>query len=253
VNATESITVIVPARNEERHLAGAVGALLDALKPWFADYEVLIFDDASTDGTGKVADDLAASHPRVAAIHNAQSLCLGGVIRKGIALAKMPYVIYVDGKGATSRETLDGIFSRAGQADLIIPYAVNMSQRCLRRRIVSWVFRALLNGVFGLRLRHYNNSILFRTAQVRHVRVRTDSFAFQPEAIIKMIRGGCTYIEVPFEDRFDIPGRKTKAFDIQNVVGVCRFMARTWWDVYIGGRWSPKASPAAMASREATG
>jgi hypothetical protein len=108
-----------------------------------------------------------------------------------------------------------------------------MHQRPRFRRLLSRLFVALLNTLFGLKLHHYNNSILFRTQQLRSVSVRTNSFGFQPEALIKLLRAGRTYVEVPFEDRYLIDGRRTKAFRFRNVVGVCWFVMATLWDVYI--------------------
>jgi glycosyltransferase involved in cell wall biosynthesis len=229
----DSVTVVVPARDEENHLERAVEEMLPAIERHWETYEVLVFNDGSSDATGEIADRLAARHEHIRAIHNPVSLNLGGVIRKGVTMARMPYAIYIDGKGATSAEALDAIFGKRGQADLVIPYATNMHVRSMSRRIISWVFRNMLNALFGLRVRHFGNSILFRTEQLRRFHIRTNSFGFQPEALIKMIRAGHTYVHVGFEDRFDFDGRKTKAFKWKNIRGTCGFVLRTLWDVYV--------------------
>src|SRR5579875_1810819 len=54
------VSVIVPARNEERNIRRCVTSLLEQD---YANYEVIVVDDGSTDRTGQILDDLAASHP----------------------------------------------------------------------------------------------------------------------------------------------------------------------------------------------
>jgi chlorobactene glucosyltransferase len=57
-------SIIVPARNEERNIRRCVTSLLEQETAAYEQYEVLVVDDASTDGTGRVLQDIARSHPR---------------------------------------------------------------------------------------------------------------------------------------------------------------------------------------------
>ncbi len=236
MTSDSSISVVVTALNEQAHLEQAVVDIVESVQSRFAQYEVLVFNDGSTDGTGRMADQLAARHPAVSAFHNETPHNVGGVTREGFKKARMQYVIQVDGKGATTRESLDRIFSRTGEADVVIPYAVNQHQRPWPRRIVSWVYRNLLNLLFGLRLHYYGIGVLARADLVRQFDIRTDSYSFNAELIIKMIRGGCSYVEVAIEDRFDDTGRCSKAFRWRNIKGVVAFIFRTFWDVHFNRR-----------------
>ena len=227
-----SITIVVPALDEERNLAGAVRTMIDAAERSFDDYEILIFNDGSTDRTGEIADELAAEHEHVFAFHHEQPKCVGGVVREGCRRARMHYLIWVDSKGATSGESLDAIFAKKGQADLVVPYATNTSERSLGRRVVSVTFRTLVNTLFGLKLRYHLHSVMCRTALAKQFTIRTNSYAYQAEALVKMIRSGASYVEVGVRDGYDDEGRCTKAFRPNNVIGVGRFLLRTLWDVY---------------------
>jgi hypothetical protein len=62
--------------------------------------------------------------------------------------------------------------------------------------------------------------------------VRTASYAFQAERVIKLIKSGHSYVQVGVMDRFDQQGRRTKAFHLRNIVGVGAFYIRILRDVH---------------------
>ncbi len=236
----DSITVAVAALDEEGHLDQAVEIVIKAVERSFDSYEIIIFNDGSTDRTGEVADALAARYPHVKAVHHKRPKCVGGVIRRGLARARMKYFIWVDGKGATTEQALDSIFAHRGQADLVVPFPSNQHERSWSRRVISRTLVVLLNVLFRLNLRYYTHLVLCRTVQARQFTVQTSSYAYQAELLIKMIKSGCSYVEVAVEDRYDIDQRRTKAFKPKNVFGVLTFLFRTCRDVYIGRLWRTK-------------
>jgi glycosyltransferase involved in cell wall biosynthesis len=229
----DSITIAVAALNEEAHLQSAVDIVVRAARRHFDDYEIIVYNDGSTDRTGEIADALAEKYPSVTAVHHDHPQCLGGVIRSGLARARGTYFMWVDGKGATTEPALDAIFSHRSEADLVVPYPSNQHERPWSRRVISRAFVLLLNTLFRLRLKYYTHVVLCRTAQARQFTVRTNSYAYQAEALIKMIKSGCSYVHVGVEDRYDQENRRTKAFKLNNVTRVAGFLLRTFWDVYI--------------------
>lgn len=236
---------MLPALNEEVELEGSVRTTVAALRRWFDDFELLLYDDGSTDRTGEIADRLAAEIPGVHAFHHATPRSIGGVLRSGLDRARMRYFMWVDGKGATPRAALDSIFARCGEADLIVPYAANQHERTWLRRLIARGFCAVLNLVFGLDLRQYTHLVLCEAETARRVPIRTNSYAYQAEALIKMIKSGCTYVQVGVEDDFKREAGYSKAFRPRNVLGVAAFFVRVFWDVRVVG-----VSPLSAKSRE---
>lgn len=235
-SAAKSITVVVPALNEEHHLESAVEIIVEAVERWFDEYEIFIYNDGSTDSTGEVAERIAARNGQITAIHHARPQCLGGVIQAGLQRATMTYFMWIDGKGATTAESLNNIFSRCGEADLVVPWPTNQHERPFVRRVISRTFVVLFNTLFRLRLNYYTHPVLCRTEQAQRFTIRTASYAFQVEALIKMIKSGCSYVQVPVKDHFqlqEVGKRKTKAFRWKNVSGTLVCLLRTLWDVYV--------------------
>jgi glycosyltransferase involved in cell wall biosynthesis len=226
-----SLSVIVPALNEEKFLESTVETVLEAAQSHFNQYEIIIFNDGSTDNTGLVADKISKNNKCVKVIHNKKKMCIGGIYKQGIEMAKMDYIILVNGKNDIAVKELEKIFLLKGKADMIIPYALNKKQRPLKRRIVSGLFVALLNLFFDLNLKYYNHYVLHKRKIINSIKINTNSYAFQAEALIKLIKQGCSYKEVGVNDNFsnDI---KTKAFGVRNIFGVANFFFRMSKEVY---------------------
>lgn len=220
-----SITVTIPAFNEAASLEATILTVVEAVKRSFKEYEIIIFNDGSTDRTGKLADALARSQKYVNVVHHRKSVGLGGVFKKGLSLARNHYFIRINGKHDIDAENLEKIFRQRGQADLVIPYQENADQRALFRRVISTVFTVLLNAISGLKLRYYNHYVLHRTEDLRSIDIATDSYAFQAEVLIKLIRLGHSYFEVCVTDNFD-NDNDSKAFSPKNILGVAKFFFR---------------------------
>jgi len=228
-----SISIIVPAFNEEGNLEATINEVVAAVDSEFDEHEIIIIDDCSRDGTRAAADRIASENENVLVVHNETNMGLGWNYKAGVRMARMHYVMLVNGKHDIAAAELRKVFSARGQADVIVPYHTNAAKRSLWRRIVSRSFTTLLNILFGYRLHYYNDSTLHRTSVVRALKLRTNSYAFTAEALIKSLKSGCGYVEVPIQNIYP-KGIKTNAFTARNVRQVASFL---WWmiyDIYIG-------------------
>jgi glycosyltransferase involved in cell wall biosynthesis len=227
-----SISCIISALNEEQHVEAAVRTAAGALQGLFGDWEIILVDDGSTDRTGEVMDRLAAADPRVRVLHNPRNLGLGGAYKRGLAAARKEYVVWVGGDNAESEENLRGALSQVGRADIVIPCLVQRD-RPLLRRWASQTFVALVNALFGLRVRYYNGPVVHRREIVQGIAIGTDSFAYQAEALVKLLRAGHSYVEVEYRSaRFS--GAESKGLRPGNIAAVLATLARLFWWAHFG-------------------
>lgn len=217
-----TVSVIVPALNEENNVGDLVEILRTAVERHFDDYEIIIFNDGSTDRTGEVAEKIAAKNSHVRVVHNESPKCIGNAYKTGMKMARMHYFILINGKNDTTVESLERIFSMKGKYDLVIPYTMNIYERSATRLFFSRLFGWLLNKMFNLDLVYFNHYVLHKRELINSIPIHTDSYAFQAETIIKLIRKGCSYVEIGVMDVFK-EGVKTKAFRLQNIIEVSRF------------------------------
>lgn len=87
------VTVIIPAYNAERYLADAVTS---AVNQTYDNLEVIIVDDASTDNTGALADELAKTDSRIQVIHHRENKRRSGALNTGLEQAKGAYISFLD-------------------------------------------------------------------------------------------------------------------------------------------------------------
>lgn len=231
----KSVSIIIPAYNEEKKLAPTVSFGLEALKRHnIADFEIIIFNDASSDETGEVADELANKYPRIKVIHNLKNMNLGFNFARGVELATKEFVGMIPGDNEMEPESLDNIFRVLGEVDIIIPYIKNPEVRPWGRRFLSSTYVFIINTAFSLKMRYYNGGCYFKTAMVKKVPVSTHGFSYMTEILVKILKSDpdITFIEVPMINRARERGA-TKAFRLKNIVSVFKTFLTLFWEVQI--------------------
>lgn len=230
-----SFTVIVPALNEEDNLRPAVEAILKEIGRLTSTLEVLVYDDASTDGTAAVADALATEDARVVAIHNERRLNIGGIYKDGVARARGEYVFLVPGDNETRVDEIARGLKHLGHADMVVFYVTNPGVRSLARRALSSLYVAAVNALFGTYFRYTNGTNAFRTEVLRRIPIRTNGFSYQTEAVVKAVRSGVDFAQVGMEIQPRLGGT-SKAVTWKNFRSVGEALGRLWWDVAVTDR-----------------
>lgn len=227
----EMISFVVPCYNERENITRTVAEIEAAIKDIGAsEYEILIVDDCSFDGTGDVVIDLAKENQHIKLIRNLQNLGLGGSYKEGVKLAGGTYVILVPGDNAYPREGIARILARVGDSDIVIPYFSNPEARTWQRRLVSRGFTFVINTLFGLDVPYFNGPVLHKLVLLREIEIKTNSFAYQAEALVKLIFRGATYCSVPVKVTERTTGRSS-AFAPKNLYRVAKTVFLLWKEV----------------------
>ena len=236
--AGAEVSFVVTALNEEAHVAATVATIRAAAAGLLKDHEILLVDDGSTDRTGAVMEGLAAADPRLHVIRNPRNLGLGGAYKRGMAAARKDYVMWVSGDNAETAENLRNILRHVGRADIVIPVLVDQRSRPWFRRFTSRLYVRLVNILFGLRIRYYNGAVVHRRELIQGVEITTDSFAYQTEALVRLLRAGHSYLEVPYTSA-TYSGVFSYAMRPKNVLRVCETLLRLFFWVRLGGGHRP--------------
>jgi dolichol-phosphate mannosyltransferase len=201
--------VCVPTYDEAENVGPIVEAILAA-----APVDVLVIDDGSPDGTGALADAIAAREPRVHVLHRARKEGLGKAYLAGFAWAlARPYqlVLEMDADFSHSPRYLPPMLARAAEADLVLGSryvpgggTVNWG---LGRRILSRGGSLYARTILGVPYRDLTGGFKCFRRQVLEgidlASVRCTGYAFQIELTYRAHRRRFRIAEVPivFEDR----------------------------------------------------
>jgi glycosyltransferase involved in cell wall biosynthesis len=219
--ARPSISFIVLALNEEENLRMTVETILRAVtQSQPGDYQIVLVNDGSTDQTGEIMEQLAKANSKIAVVHNQKNLGLGGAYKRGITFAHRDYVMIVAGDNVMPSSDMSLILDRLGEADIVLPYLTNPNLRPLGRRVGSWAFTQMVNLWFGFRVRYYQG-MLPRREMLTKICITTDSYAFPAEVVVKLLKGGCSYVEVGIDNT---PSHRapSRALQPQRLLGVLK-------------------------------
>ena len=205
--------VVMPTYNEAENLVQMVAELmtleLDGL-------ETLIIDDNSPDGTGQIADDLAAQYAnRVHVVHRQGKMGLGTAYITGFRYALdagVDYVIQMDADFSHSPSHLPHLLERIQECDVVIGSRYVREGRVDEkwspwRRFLSWGGNFYARVITGLRIHDTTGGFrCFRRQALLALdldRIRSEGYAFQIEVAYACQRKGLRLCEIPiyFEDR----------------------------------------------------
>lgn len=197
--------VVIPTYNESENLP----LLLPKVLAQDPRVEVLVVDDDSPDGTGKLADALAQDEPRIHVLHRAEKQGLGPAYREGMLRALelgADTVVQMDADFSHPPETLGTMLAEIERHDVV------MGSRYLNGiTVVNWPIERILLSYFGnWYVRRVTGMPItdttggfrcIRRAALERVgleRIRANGYAFQVELNYRLIHSGADVEEIPF-------------------------------------------------------
>lgn len=192
-----SLTVFLPAYNEKENLAAAVRDIAEILKKTITDYEIIIVEDGSTDGTAQLADELAAAIPRVRAAHQPQNRGYGPAVLRGLAEASKEYVFYTDADRQYDYRELAIFWPLARKYDVLAGYRQHRVDP-FTRHVFAWGYAYLLRLFFGFPFRDADCSFkFFRRERIQPIVVDSRSGFVEAELLLKCRIHGLSVKQIP--------------------------------------------------------
>lgn len=192
------LTILIPCKNEEDHIAGTLDTVLAAVHEIGKSYEILVFDDGSSDRTSEVVEAFRKNHPTepITLHRNPKNRGLSRTFVDGAFAGAGKYFRLVCGDNVEPKETIVAVLSRMGEADMVIPYHTHHVGSLLRI-CISRLYTFLVNRFTGYHLRYYNGNPLFRRDHVMRWHPYSFGFGFQADLIARLLDEGATYVEQP--------------------------------------------------------
>lgn len=215
------ITVVMPSLNEEKNLDRAVGNVMAGFKSFGINGEIIVVNDGSSDGTGSLAEGLAKVHPFVKVLHHESPQGIGASFWDGVLNATGDVVVMIPGDGENDAPETLRYLPVMEHVDIVIPFVYNKAVRSWKRRLLSRLYRGIINMTFGLTLNYMNGTVIYRTCILKDITLKSTGFFYQTELLIKSIRKGYLFAEVPYA-LSQRGGGASKATTLKSLIRVAR-------------------------------
>jgi dolichol-phosphate mannosyltransferase len=202
--ATDRLSIVIPAHNEERSIAGTIKALQSALDAAAIPHEIVVVDDHSTDRTVAVVEALRASHPALRAVMNERAPGFGHTVHTGLDAFEGDAVCIVMADGSDDPNDVVAYYGKLTEG-----YECVFGTRFTRKsRVVGYPLHKLaLNRManvfvqilFGLKFNDVTNAFkCYRRHVIDGLRpILSHHFNLTVELPLKSIVRGYSYAVVP--------------------------------------------------------
>ncbi|MBX9695638.1 MAG: glycosyltransferase family 2 protein [Cyanobacteria bacterium] len=193
-----SVSLIIPAYNDEE----TVGRLIDDASALLSevsnDFEIVVCNDGSRDGTLALLESKARVNPHVRVIDHPQNKGFGATIRELYLAGKMDYVFSLPGDYQYAPKEILAMAEGLHTHDFVIGWRVNRNDPP-RRKLQSAVYNLMLRTFYGNRHKDVNSIKLFKREILDRIQLRSQSPFVDAELCIRAERAGFRVVEIPIE------------------------------------------------------
>ena len=197
------VSVVIPALNEE----AAIGTTVKKILELYPEFEVIVVDDGSSDGTSRVAE---AAGARV--IRHPYNIGNGAAVKTGIRSASGDYVVLMDGDGQHAPEDIKQLLAEAARYDMVVGARDPRGQASLGRRIANWCYNRLASyvGKFPVKDLTSGFRVFKRDTVLRFLYLFPNTFSYPTTSTLVYLRSGLTIKYVPIDVKKRIGKSKIK-------------------------------------------
>jgi len=220
-----SLSVVLPAYNEAENIKRTVTEAVSYAERNFNDYEVIVVNDGSTDGTGEIVEELALTNPRIILVNHEKNSGYGAALRSGFDRASLDYLFLMDSDGQFDISDIERLVPFIDTFDIIVGYREKRADPAIRS-LNTWLYHLYVGLLFGLRMKDMDCAFkMFPRRAYEAVKpIKSGGALFSAELIIKWKKKGFSIKEVPvrhFPRKF---GRQTGA----NIRVILRMFRECW-------------------------
>lgn len=191
-----SISAFFPAHNEVDNIGPLTEKTVAALSELVDDFEVLIINDGSSDGTRQLADQLAGRIPQVRAIHHEVNRGYGGAVKTGLASATKDWVFFTDGDGQFDVSEIASLVEHTPDHDAVVGYRIDR-QDPAHRKLFARCWGTLIRFLFGFQVRDLDCAFkLFRRKYFDGVELKAEGAVISVEFFSILTRNGARIKQV---------------------------------------------------------
>ncbi len=223
----QDFAVIVPCFNEE----GIIRETIAELRRVFAgarNWELVVVNDGSSDGSRQILDELAGQFPELEVVHHERNRGYGAALKTGIRRASAEYIVITDADGTYPNERLPELLEIARDADMVVGARTAADvQYPIIRKIPKAFLRRYASWLAGQTIPDINSGMrVFRKSVAeRFFKVLPDTFSFTITITLSMLtnRYDVRFVPIGYKTRVG----KSKIKPIRDTLRFCQLLVRT--------------------------
>jgi glycosyltransferase involved in cell wall biosynthesis len=136
----------------------------------------VLADDASSDGTGGIADRLSKEDARIKSVRLKKNTKFGGALGAGLKSASKDIIIYTDADLPVKEEDVKKGLALLEEADVVTGYSLVLKDDSLKRIVMSKVYNFLVRALFGFRIKDINSGFkIYKSKVIKDLRLISKS------------------------------------------------------------------------------
>jgi glycosyltransferase involved in cell wall biosynthesis len=234
----KSISVFLPALNEEENIKSCVLSVKNYLNRRFKDYEILVIASGSTDNTAKIVLGIAKKDNHIKLVNYKKILGYGTALRSGFTHSSKKLIFYTDSDNQFNIEDMDRLLPLLETYDIISGFRVNRQDPPMRI-FIAFVYNILIRVLFGLKIRDIDASFkLYEREVFDKIRLKSKTGLIDAEVLIKAQKNGFLIGQIGVRHYPRIKGRTVYGLGKRNtfvrpkvIFDVLREMKSLWRDL----------------------
>jgi glycosyltransferase involved in cell wall biosynthesis len=235
-----SLTFVMSALNEEKNVRNAIVSVRHSIDKKGIQADLIVINDGSIDRTKEIILEEMKKDSRISLIDHERPHGVGGSFWEGVQQAKGDVVCFTPGDNENDPDEIIRYLPLLEQVDIVVPFIFNTNVRSRFRRWLSKLYLRIINHTFGLNLNYTNGTVMYRTKVLKTVDLRNFGFLYQAELLIKLIKAGYLFAEVPCGLSQRSFG-KSKATSLKSLFNVMKGYISLFREIYFTS-WKNKTS-----------
>ncbi|MBX9689421.1 MAG: glycosyltransferase family 2 protein [Candidatus Obscuribacterales bacterium] len=194
----QSISVVIPAYNDETTIARLVQDTDCLLQEISSDYEIVVINDGSKDTTWNVLQDLTKKFKNLRLLNHEQNQGYGRTIKELYMCGNKELVFSLPGDYQFAPKELLTMAQGLHKNDFVIGHRVKRNDPP-RRKIQSGIYNLMLRIFYGCSFKDVNSIKLFRKEIFNHIKLESDTPFVDAELCIRAHKAGFKVVEIPIE------------------------------------------------------
>ena len=234
-----TISILMPALNEERNIQAAMSNVLAAFDDLHIDGELVVINDGSTDRTGAIVAEMMGRDARVRGVEHAERKGVGASFWDGVSKAHGQFVCMLPGDNENDPWEILRYARLTEHVDILVPFVFNKQVRSPFRNALSLLYRFIINTTFLVQFNYTNGTVVYRKKLLEELDFHSDGFFFQTDILVRLVKRGYLFAEVPYRLNARAHG-VSKAVSFPSLLQVIRGYLRLVRDVHFQPR--PRAA-----------